>query len=183
MITGTVWGVTLFFVGFVASLVAAQVLLAAVFAARHAAARRALRQRPVGSTLLGVGTIGAALIVVSVLAQLPGVGPLAAMLFGLPAILAICLGLAATSSEVGDRLPSTGAAAAGWRGLLRGSIVVLLASFVPLAGWIVVFPLAFAAGTGALVLSAFGVGRDPAAARAAPEAPPAHATLASEGSA
>lgn len=159
MITGTVWGITLLIVGFVATIAATQVLFASLFPKRMAATRAALRERPAVSTLLGAFVFVLPFVLSIAIAQ-------KVQLAGAIGISAISLlgifGLGAVALEVGGRLPSTGAAASGWRAMIRGSVVVSLASLLPVAGWFLVWPLSIFAGVGAWTIGLFATA--PAAA-------------------
>ena len=152
MITGTVWGVTLYIVGIVSTIAATQVFLGALFPARLAATRHALRERPAISAIVGVFAFGIPLllsILVAQKVQLAGA-------IGISAIsLVAVFGLGAVALEVGARLPSSGDAATGWRAMIRGSVVVSLASLLPVAGWFLVWPLTVFAGTGAWAIGLF----------------------------
>jgi hypothetical protein len=160
MITGTVWGLTLIAVGLVATFAATQVLLSAVLPARFARMRGVLRVRPVAATTAGVSTLAVAILVaIGVGKALPAGGAILAI----AALFLALFGMGAVASEIGERLPSTGVAAPAWRALVRGSIVCSLASLLPFAGWIVLFPLLLAAGFGAWVLSFVGGDRPKAA--------------------
>lgn len=160
MQTGTVWGVTLLLAGFVAALAATQIVLAALFPARHAAVRRAVRERPWTSGLAGLPAVGVLVAGIAVLAK---VHELAGALASSAAILVAAAGLGGLAAELGARFPSSGAASTPWRGILRGSVAASLASLLPVAGWFVVFPVTVLVGTGAFALSMFRA-KEPAAA-------------------
>jgi len=151
MITGTVWGVTLLIVGFLAALTGGQLLLGTLFADRHGRSRAALRARPVVCTVIGLLVLAAVVAAVIVVAQVKGPGEQAAALILIGSSFVWVFGLAAVSAEVGERMPSP--AASPWRALLRGSVTLGLASLLPFVGWIVILPLAIAAGVGGLALS------------------------------
>lgn len=161
MITGTVWGFTLLIAGFIATLAATQVLFASLFPARLAATRRALRVHPVLTPLVGAPVFVLPLAIAIAVAQ-------RVQLAGALGIAAISLlgvfGLGAVALEVGSKLPSEGPAASGWRAMIRGSVVVSLASLLPVAGWFLVWPLTVFAGVGAWTMGLF---------MAAPSAAPA----------
>ena len=160
MITGTVWGITLIVIGVIATFAATQLLLTAIFRARADAARRRLRTGPVSATLIGVVSFWVpVLIAIGAGQAAPAAGALLGLVIGQIALF----GLGVVASEIGDRLPSTGAAATPWRSQLRGSIALSLASLLPAAGWVIVFPLAVHAGFGALIAS-FAGAKAPAAA-------------------
>lgn len=161
MITGTVWGITLLLVGFMAALIGGQILFAALFADRVERARRALRARPVLAPAVGVAITSVVVVVAAVLGQAKGAGEALAAVLWLAASVVWILGLAVVSREVGERMPS--AAAAPWRTLLRGGVTTGLAFLLPILGWIVILPVALGAGLGALVFS-FGSARDGAGA-------------------
>jgi hypothetical protein len=150
MITGTVWGLTLIAVGLVATFAATQVFLAALFPARFATVRRVLRVSPRFSTVAGLLTL---LLALGLGKAVGGKFELGGAVLAIGAVLAALFGMGAVAAELGDRLPSSGAAAAPWRALVRGSIACSLVSLLPLAGWFVFFPLLLGAGFGAWMLS------------------------------
>ena len=160
MITGTVWGITLIAIGVVATFAATQLLLTALFRARADAARARLKSGPVSATLIGTAAFW---IPVAIAIGAGKAAPAAGALLGLVIGLIALFGLGVVASEIGGRLPSTGAAATPWRSQLRGSITLSLASLLPLAGWFIVFPLAVHAGFGAWIAS-FAGAKAPAAA-------------------
>lgn len=153
MITGTVWGLTLIAVGIVATFAATQVFLAALFPARFERMRGVLHDRPVRTTVIGFVLLFLAIALATAIGKPFALG---GALLGGGAAFAAIFGMGAVAAELGTRLPSTGAAAAPWRALVRGSIVCSFVSLLPLAGWFVVFPLLLASGFGAWALSLFG---------------------------
>lgn len=165
MITGTVWGLTLIAVGLVATFAATQVFAAALFPARFARMRSALRGRPKTATAGGLVALTLAVFVAMAIGKSFQLG---AAVLGVGSVFVAIVGTGAVAAEIGERMPSAGAAAPPWRALVRGSIVCSLVSLLPLAGWFAIFPLLLGAGFGAWLLSFFV--RDAAPAREAPEA-------------
>jgi hypothetical protein len=163
MYTGNVWGIALLIGGFLAALIGFQLLVAAVFPRRADAAVRTLRERPVASAVVGIAAIGAALVVIAVLSQLGGLGKFAGGLIALGLAFPLAGGLATVSRLVGERMPSPADLGRPWRATLRGGVTCGLAFVVPVVGWFVVLPLAFAMGAGAVALSSFAAAKAPAA--------------------
>jgi hypothetical protein len=161
MITGTVWAITLTAVGLVATIAAAHVFLGALFPARLARMRGVLRVRPVVATVVGLPLL---LLVLFIAKAVGARFELGQGLLGVGALFMALFGMGAAAAEIGDRMPSVGAAAPPWRALVRGSISCSLASLLPFAGWFVVYPLLLGAGFGAWLLSFVGGDR--------PKAPP-----------
>ncbi len=167
MITGTVWGIALILVGFLATLVAIQLLLAALFPRALERSTRTLSRRPWVS--VGVGA-AALLLLVAIAGALGGAGAgfLAALMISV-AFLAVALGLASVAQVVGARMPSPADAGRPWRTTLRGALTCALAFPLPVVGWFLLLPAAMSAGFGAWILSRFS--KEPAVLHAEPEQP------------
>lgn len=146
MYTGVVFGITMLIIGFLITLVALQLFVAALMPAAVDRAEKSL-ERPWLSLLTGSG-VALALVVFIAIAnaiQLPALG---AFGFGITVLYAM-IGLAALSRKLGRRMPSPADAGRPWRATLRGAITLSLASAAPFVGWLAVLPLALIAGAGA----------------------------------
>lgn len=150
MITGTVWGLTLIAVGLVATFAATQVFLAALYPARFARMRGEVRAKPGLCTGLGLVGLALAITVATVVGKRFELG---GAVLGIGSMFLALFGMGAVAAEIGERLPSSGAAATPWRAMVRGSIVCSFVSLLPLAGWFVLYPLLLSAGFGAWLRS------------------------------
>jgi hypothetical protein len=159
MYTGNVWGIALLIAGFLTTLVAFQLLLAAVFPAWAGRTADVLRRRTLASGLVGAGvlvmTIVVAAVAMSLLGKLGGPGKLANALLVAALTIPSVLGLATVSRFVGERMPSPVDADRPWRATLRGGVTCALAFATPVVGWFVVLPAALATGLGAVTLALF----------------------------
>lgn len=142
-------------VGLVCSLVALMLLSLALWPRLVEAAEARFTAAPLVSILVGLPL---ALLAFVVSTKLHALG----LLTGALAIGAAVAGAAGVAARVGRALGHEGPA-----GVLRGGLVLLFASIVPLVGWFLVLPALLAGGLGALVLARLRPLRAPAAEQAA----------------
>ncbi len=168
MLTGTVWGITLLIVGFLLSLGAFQLLMAAAAPGLVAQAARNLN-RGIGwqFAAFAAGAAGI-LLAIGLLAAFSNGGPIVKIITFLPFMvltLAQAAGLAATSLCVGARLGSTADAGHPWKRVVRGAATLGLAWVVPFVGWFFLLPGTFVVAIGAAIIAIFQrAGRREAAA-------------------
>ena len=154
MYTGNVWGIALLIAGFLATLIGFQLLLGALWTRRLDAAVRTLRERTIGSGLIGVVGVAILVVAAAALGQLGGPGKFASAVVLVAGAFPIVAGLAAVSRAVGERMPSPADEGRPWRATLRGGVTCGLAFVVPLVGWFVILPASIVMGLGAVALSA-----------------------------
>ena len=108
---------------------------------------------PIATTLLGAATfIPLVLIFWKVFeGKLKVVGIGIVMLLALAALF----GSAGLALRIGEGLPSPRDAQEPWRRVLRGGIVLALTFVMPFVGWLLVMPLAFLSGFGAMLIHFF----------------------------
>jgi hypothetical protein len=152
--------------GLVLSITAYFLLARALWPRLSAAAEARFARAPILSIVTGLPL---ALLVLIVAGKLIGssagiVGwPLAAIAIG-----AALAGGSGVAARVGKALASPADLGREWAPVLRGGLVILLASLLPILGWFVILPALLAGGLGAAVL---GVLRPIRAAEAAPASP------------
>lgn len=131
-------------------------LVSALAPSSVARAQEQLVGRRLACLLAGFGTALAAWVAVTVLGKVPGIGPLLAAVILAGLILGVLIGLPAIGTLVGRSLlemsgrPASPLAAAG-----SGLLVILLASALPVLGW-VLFVFLCLTGLGAAILRAPG---------------------------
>jgi hypothetical protein len=173
MTMADVLAVTLVILGLLVTLPALWLFLRALFPGAVARGRARLETSP-GVCFLA-GLLPWALFFLAGLALLSkGAPPLKFLGFLMVAagIVVEGIGLAALSTLVGDRLPSTADEGKPWRGLVRGAVCMELAFLLPFVGWFGIMPLASVAAVGAALLgsSSRGEGSPAGAAPATPAA-------------
>lgn len=127
----------------------------ALFAERVAALRTIAIATPLRAFVIGLINLTFFGVVVLAMASIAGSGGAAALLW-LPALIAlICLvvalsfGLSASALHIGERLlPDT----TPLRQSLTGALLLIGGSLLPIAGWLVLLPLAACIGVGAFVM-------------------------------
>ena len=104
--------------------------------------------------LMGLPPITAGIILVAVLSKVPKMGAVAVMVGG----LFIAWGLAGAggiATLVGERLWPDLTNTAPWRQTLRGGLVLILCTLLPVVGWFVLLPMLAIVGWGINVRSWF----------------------------
>jgi hypothetical protein len=153
-------------VGFVVALPALWVLTLGLWPGR---AERLTRVAEAGlgrSVLIGLlPTVGAVLLI-SVLARLPQMGLLAALVAGVVMLWGLA-GLSGTALLLGRRLWP---AAEPWRQVKHGGLTLIGCALLPVVGWFVLLPLMAVAGAGMQVRAWLGRKRE--APAPAPVPPP-----------
>lgn len=150
-------GSTLFvatLVGFLLlSLIASVLLAGALFGAATARAAELTARRPLRSIAVGLPvTVTATLLALGAL-QGGGAAKAVGAVVASATVASMLTGLAAVGLVVGSRMWARTDELQPYRRLLRGSVVVVVASVFPFFGWFVVFPLALSAGVGGLLRS------------------------------
>ena len=140
-------------VGFGTALTAAGLLFHALMPAWVSRAEQRARTSPGKSVSLGICLGLVVFLVAVVLMQNPlapikmaGVGVLFAEL-----VFAFA-GMAGVARFLGSRLPSPADAERPWKAVIRGWVVLYLASLLPVIGWFVFLPIALLTGFGAALL-------------------------------
>ena len=106
MYTGDVWGLTMIAIGVIATTTAFQVLMTAVFGRTIEASRQRVSTRPWASFGVGIATLGVGFGTTAVVAKIPVAGPALAVVIGTVVAILALFGWAATSRELGERMPS-----------------------------------------------------------------------------
>jgi hypothetical protein len=175
MYTGNVWGIALIVAGFLAALIAFQLLMQAVFPGWARRADDELRRRTTASALVGAGVLVVTVLVAAVAFAVFGKLGAPAKAFNALIVAALsfplAMALGVVSRFVGGRMPSPADVGRPWRATLRGGVTCALAFVTPLVGWFVLLPAAVATGFGAMTLAAFASKTAPVA----PEETPAEA--------
>ncbi len=163
-------------IGLGASLTAIGLLLHSVFPAWVGRAEARTRAMPWRTLLLGIGAGGAGILLVAVLLSGRSGAIKFAGVVGLLALLTVSFaGTAGVARLLGSRLPSPVDRDRPWKAVIRGWVVLYLASLLPVLGWFVFLPLALLSGFGAALLGAFRSPEPPA-----PPAVPVRASMPEE---
>lgn len=149
-------------VGFVVALPALWLLTLGLWPGR---AERLTRVAEAGlgrSVLVGVLPVLGAVVLVSILARLPKMGLVAALVAGVVMLWGLA-GLCGTAALLGRRLWP---AAEPWRQVRHGGLTLVGCALLPVVGWFVLLPLMAVAGAGMQVRAWLGRKRE------APPPPP-----------
>jgi hypothetical protein len=141
--------------GFLIVYVGYWLLAYALFPAQTQRCARQLDRAPVKTTLVGLVTLGP-LIALGFLisSKAPNVvGKFVGLGLVFIVLLVALFGSAGLALRVGEGLKAVRDEAEPWRRVLRGGIVLGLTFVLPFIGWVVVMPLTFLAGFGAVILS------------------------------
>ncbi|MAD79472.1 MAG: hypothetical protein QGG71_01605 [Pirellulaceae bacterium] len=138
------------------SMTATALLAAALFPGWVARARQRVTRMPVRTFLVGL-LVGTFFMVIGS-AMISAGGPVG--FFG-GIVVAGTLGFALAGSagvamSIGAGLPSAADVERPWQAIIRGWVVLFLASLMPILGWFVLLPIALLMGFGAAVLGLFG---------------------------
>jgi hypothetical protein len=159
MTMSTVFSIVSVIIGFALSMTATALLASALFPRWVARSRERVRRKPIRTFLIGL-VLGGICILISG-ATSSGGGPLgfigAILMAGILGF-ALC-GSAGVALAIGEGLPSPADAERPWKAIIRGWVVLSLASLLPVLGWFFVLPIALLMGFGAALLSLFQ--RDP----------------------
>jgi len=175
-----VWGLVWLAVGLLLSIGASLLAATALFPSFTERCSRQLDRAGSAflATLLGAGVAVAVVVVISIMARVPKIGPPAAFFVGSCAGVAALCGAAGLVVRMARRF--SGSAAPGWPALLRSTAVLTLTFLLPVAGWVLILPLSLLCGLGSAVLALFRKSALPAAATPPPMPAPApsHPSLA-----
>jgi uncharacterized membrane protein len=137
-------------VGFGTALTSAGLLFQALFPGWVARAEERARGGPVTTVIAGVASGLLVFLVAAVLLNAPnGLVKFAGLLVLLSELVVAFAGTAAVARIVGARLPSSADRDRPWMPMVRGWVVIYLASLLPILGWFVFLPLALLSGFGA----------------------------------
>lgn len=152
MTMSTLFSIISVIAGFGLSMTATALLAAALFPGWVARARQCVSRMPVRTFMLGL-LLGAILLTIGV-AMMQAGGPVgfagavvAAGTFG----LALC-GSAGVAMSIGAALRSPADDERPGKAIIRGWVVLFLASLTPILGWFFLLPIALLMGLGAAVL-------------------------------
>ena len=144
MLFSTVLTWLLVALGFVVALPALWLVARGLWPERVRLHRQAAERGLFRLFLLGLAPATAAFLLVGVLAKLPKMGALSALVGGLFLAWGF-LGAGGLAALIGERLwPS----AEGWRQTLRGGLVLVGCALLPVVGWFVLLPLLAILGGG-----------------------------------
>lgn len=139
------------------ALVALLVALPALFPTRTQRAAAVAAHLPIRAAAVGVVNLGFFTLLslgFFVLGEATGQG-----IFSIPGLLLLSLLLMLSAVGLGGVAPLTGQrllpAAPPFRQTLTGALVLTLAAYAPLIGWLILFPYLLALGLGALLLGFF----------------------------
>jgi len=159
MTMSTVFSIVSVITGFALSMTATALLASALFPRWVARSRERVRRKPVRTFLIGLVVGGLCALISG--ATSSGGGPLGfigAILMAGTLGFALC-GSAGVALAIGEGLPSPADAERPWKAIIRGWVVLSLASLLPVLGWFFVLPIALLMGFGAALVSLFQ--RDP----------------------
>ena len=164
----TIGDVLFFSIAVFGSLTAAwagAVLAAILFPERTHKASKDFEDHPWLTFLIGLVTLAPLVFLAAVLAQQPPFSALAIVL--VLAILAVTvLGSGGVARLVARRVEEQGGAQSSYHAIAKGAALVVIAEFIPVFGWFLVFPYVLIASFGAGLKSLFRK-------RAVVQAPPA----------
>jgi hypothetical protein len=149
MTMGVTFGITMLFVGLMVVLPAVWLLYGALWPAALGRAQERIQRRPIVTFLVGLGVSALFSFLIAILGQ-ANLQPPAIVLASF-AIGWSLFGVSALARHAGTRLGRL--SEPGWRGHLRGGIVLALSFLVPMVGWMLVFPISMILGAGAATLS------------------------------
>lgn len=172
MTMSTVFSIVSVITGFALSMTATALLASALFPRWVARSRERVRRKPVRTFLIGLVVGGLCALISG--ATSSGGGPLGfigAILMAGTLGFALC-GSAGVALAIGEGLPSPADAERPWKAIIRGWVVLSLASLLPVLGWFFVLPIALLMGFGAALVSLFQ--RDPPRSPVRPSVPNAN---------
>lgn len=172
MTMSTVFSIVSVILGFALSMSATALLASALFPRWVARSRERVRRKPIRTFLIGLVMGGICALISS--ATSSGGGPLGfigAILMAGTLGFALC-GSAGVAMAIGEGLPSPADAQRPWKAIIRGWVVLSLASLLPVLGWFFVLPIALLVGFGAALVSLFQ--RDPPQIPVRPSVPNAN---------
>lgn len=172
MTMSTVFSIVSVITGFALSMTATALLASALFPRWVARSRERVRRKPVRTFLIGLVAGGICALISG--ATSSGGGPLGfigAILMAGTLGFALC-GSAGVALAIGEGLPSPADAERPWKAIIRGWVVLSLASLLPVLGWFFVLPIALLMGFGAALVSLFQ--RDPPRSPVRPSVPNAN---------
>ncbi len=156
MTMSTLFSIISVVLGLGLSLTAIAVLTQALFPEWVARSERRVTQKPFRTFLLGL-LLGVILVGISSAFLENGSGPI--KFFG-AVVLTATFGLAFAGTAgvvhwIGSRLPSPADEDRPWKAIIRGWVVLFLASLAPLLGWFFLLPVALLLGLGGAVCGLF----------------------------
>lgn len=172
MTMSTVFSIVSVITGFALSMTATALLASALFPRWVARSRERVRRKPVRTFLIGLVAGGICALISG--ATSSGGGPLGfigAILMAGTLGFVLC-GSAGVALAIGEGLPSPADAERPWKAIIRGWVVLSLASLLPVLGWFFVLPIALLMGFGAALVSLFQ--RDPPRSPVRPSVPNAN---------
>ena len=155
MTMSTVFSIVSVILGFALSMTATALLAAALLPRWVTRSRERIRRKPIRTFLVGL-VLGGVCVLISG-ATSSGGGPLGfigAILMAGTLGFALC-GSAGVAMAIGEGLPSPADTDRPWKAIIRGWVVLSLASLLPVLGWFFVLPIALLTGFGAALLSLF----------------------------
>jgi len=164
MIFSTVLMWLLIAVGFVVALPAIWLLSRALWPESDGKRREAASRGLFVCFLLGLAPAVGGVVLVMVVAKLPKMGALAALIGGVLLAWGF-LGAGGIAGLIGERL---WAKAEAWRQTMRGGVVLVCCALLPVVGWVVLLPLMAIVGGGINILAFFVRAKQPAPLVAAP---------------
>lgn len=159
--------------GFGICLTAIGLLFHALFPGWTSRAETRLRSRPYVSLFVGVPLGAGAFFLAVLLMQAPHPAIKIVGAGGLLAFLVFAFaGTAGLARFIGSRLPSPADLDRPWKAVVRGWVVLYLASLLPVFGWFVFLPLALLSGFGGALMSVRRPAPPPCVERPAPAEKP-----------
>ena len=175
MTMSTVFSIVSVIIGFALSMAATALLASALFPRWVARSGERVRRKPIRTFLIGLVLGGICVLLGG--ATSSGGGPLGfigAILIAGTLGFALC-GSAGVAMAIGEGLPSPADVERPWKALIRGWVVLSLASLLPVFGWFFVLPIALLMGFGAALVSLFQ--RDPPRSPVRPSVANTHEAL------
>lgn len=138
-------------VGFVVALPALWVLARGLWPERVGRLQRVAELGLVKSFWVGLGPLGVGVLLITVIAKLPKMGALAALVGGLFLVWGL-MGAGGVAALVGERLwPNV----EPWRQMKHGGLTLVCCGLLPVVGWFVLLPLMAVIGGGIQVRTWF----------------------------
>jgi hypothetical protein len=155
MTMSTLFSIVSVILGFGLAMTATSLLATALFPGWTERARQRAGRTPIRTFFVGLSLGGVLVLVGITIAQSGGPGGFfgAIVLSGIFGVTLV--GNAGVMHQIGSGLPSPVDDTRPWKAIIRGWVVVFLASLTPVFGWFIVLPVALCMGFGAAVLGLF----------------------------